>query len=151
MDASGGVFEITSEEGMVFVADSLYHALVLKLLSLSEAKKLRRCRRPDCDRTPYFIADHGRQQYCSERCGAWGQQQLKKAWWEKHGEQWREKRSQAILSRMPRSEIRKSEASRQESRTKSKVTPVSHRNSNREAEELQTQNIRRRNVTHKAR
>lgn len=135
----------------MFVADSLYHALVLKLLSLSKAKKLRRCRRPDCDRTPYFIADHGRQQYCSERCGAWGQQQLKKAWWEKHGEQWREKRSQAILSRMPRSEIRKSEASRQESRTKSKVTPVSHRNSNREAEELQTQNIRRRNVTHKAR
>lgn len=95
VDASGGTFELTADGGMVFVADSLYHALVLKLLSLSEGKKLRRCRRPDCDCLPYFIANQAKQQYCSEECGAWGQQQLKKAWWEEHGKQWRAKRGRA--------------------------------------------------------
>jgi hypothetical protein len=89
VDGTGGKFELNATWGMIFTADSLYHALLLKLLSLSESNKLRRCRRPDCDRFPYFIAEHAKQQYCGEKCAEWGQQQLKKAWWSEHGEQWR--------------------------------------------------------------
>src|SRR5208337_1072586 len=92
VEIKGGAFELT-DAGLVYVADSLYGALVLKLFSLSEGKKLRRCLKPDCDCRPYFIADHGRQQYCSENCAAWAQTQFKKKWWAKEGPHWREQQA----------------------------------------------------------
>ena len=75
------------------MAEHLYQALVLTLWALSGSGKLRRCLRPDCDRWPYFIAEHGKQQYCCEQCAEWGQRQWKKAWSSKKGQQWREKRA----------------------------------------------------------
>jgi hypothetical protein len=84
-----GEFELDETRGLVYRARSLYGALALKLLCLKEHNKLRRCGRPDCDYLPYFIPGHGKQHYCNEKCAAWGQQQWKKAWWEKHGDKWR--------------------------------------------------------------
>jgi hypothetical protein len=96
VEASGGRFEYSAQGDLVFVAGTLFQALVLTLWSLGESGKLRRCLRPDCDYLPYFITEHGRQHYCSEKCGAWAQQQWKKTWWKTHGQQWREKRSGSI-------------------------------------------------------
>jgi hypothetical protein len=92
VDVTAGQFELTADRVMIFIADSLYQALVLKLLSLSEAGKLRRCARPDCDNLPYFIAEHGKQQFCGEKCSEWGQRLAKAAWWKEKGESWRASR-----------------------------------------------------------
>jgi len=54
-------------------------------------ERLRVCARPGCE-TPFFIARHLRQNYCTERCAQWGQRQWKQKWWAEHGDEWRKKR-----------------------------------------------------------
>jgi hypothetical protein len=58
---------------------------------LTQPAKVRICERPDC-KHPYFVAQHGKEQYCSTDCSNWSQAQLKKRW----HEQQREKRKSAM-------------------------------------------------------
>lgn len=67
--------------GLIFLAKTHYMALVIKLLAVSAAGRLRKCLNPGCPYTPYFIADHGKTQYCSVECGQWGQRQAKLKYW----------------------------------------------------------------------
>src|SRR5215831_15995589 len=53
-----------------------------------DPKRLKVCERPDCS-TPYFVAHHLGQSYCTSVCAAWAQRKWKTEWWEKHGEEWR--------------------------------------------------------------
>jgi hypothetical protein len=50
-------------------------------------RMLRFCQHPHCAQ-PWFIAQHGKERYCSTDCSNWSQSQLKKRW---HKQQ-REKR-----------------------------------------------------------
>ena len=75
-----GEFRLT-DRGLVFLARTHYMALVIKLLAVSASGKLRKCLNPSCPYTPYFIADHGKTQYCSAECGKWGQRQAKLKYW----------------------------------------------------------------------
>jgi len=70
-----------------FRADCLDTFLILELASC-ERRRLRKCAAPDCD-TPYFVARHLRQKYCSDKCALWAQKIWKKNWWEEHGKEWR--------------------------------------------------------------
>jgi hypothetical protein len=58
---------------------------------LSQPEKVRLCLRPDC-KHPYFVAQHGKEQYCSTDCANWSQAQLKKHW----HEQQRQKRKAGL-------------------------------------------------------
>src|SRR6266851_1903071 len=87
-----GIFKVT-DAGLGFVAGDLFSALHIKLLAISETGMLRRCANPTCKFEPYFIALHGRQQYCSPGCSEWGQSRGKKIWWESKGTEWRKKRT----------------------------------------------------------
>ncbi len=51
----------------------------------------RRCRNPDCQ-NPFFIADKGKQQYCSGGCASVAQKECKRRWWKEQGPQWRKAR-----------------------------------------------------------
>lgn len=53
--------------------------------------RLRKCLRPGCE-TPYFIARHLRQSYCSPTCAQWAQRKWKKQWWQKEGPHWLSRR-----------------------------------------------------------
>jgi hypothetical protein len=55
---------------------------------------LRTCGNPACKTLPLFIADKGKQAYCSDLCGRWGQQKAKAHWWEVEGPGWRKKKRQ---------------------------------------------------------
>lgn len=48
--------------------------------ALHYPEKVRLCLRPDCKH--YFIAQHGKELYCSVECANWSQAQLKKRWHE---------------------------------------------------------------------
>jgi hypothetical protein len=48
---------------------------------LSQPAKVRLCERPDC-KHPYFVAQHGKERYCSTGCSNWSQAQSKKRWHE---------------------------------------------------------------------
>ncbi len=55
---------------------------LLKFMCLelhSNIRALRICRRPDCSK-PYFIAQHGKERYCSTVCANWAQRNWKKRW-----------------------------------------------------------------------
>jgi hypothetical protein len=79
--------------GLLHHAETLYDALVFKLFSLAQRKKLRRCGNPGCTQLKYFVADHPKSQYCSELCASWAQSQAKRTWREERGDQWRSKRA----------------------------------------------------------
>jgi hypothetical protein len=72
---------------VAFVADTHFAALVAKLLMVANTGKLRKCRNPECSGTPYFIAEHGKAQFCGEECGRWGQRQAKLKYWKEHVQQ----------------------------------------------------------------
>ena len=56
---------------------------------------LRRCANPDCQITPFFIADRQKRIRCSRECGSVAQSKFKKDWWKTKGPLWRKaKRSQ---------------------------------------------------------
>jgi len=70
-----------------FRPDWLITFMELELASC-DRKRLRKCAAPDCD-SPYFVARHLRQKYCSDKCAQWAQKTWKKKWWEEHGDEWR--------------------------------------------------------------
>lgn len=92
-----GRFELMSD-GVSFVADSLYGALLLVLFAAHDRRLLRHCPKPDCE-NPYFIAAHPKQRYCTELCAEWAQAQAKSAWWKESGKRWLDQRSKAASSR----------------------------------------------------
>jgi hypothetical protein len=48
---------------------------------LRDAKRLRSCKRMDCQHS-FFLAQHGKEQYCSIDCSNWAQSVWKKRWHE---------------------------------------------------------------------
>jgi hypothetical protein len=61
---------------------------------LSRTTKVRICERPDC-KHPYFVAQHGKERYCSTGCSNWSQAQLKKRWHENQRQKRIESQSQS--------------------------------------------------------
>jgi len=94
---AAGRFELTSQ-GLDFVAESLYAALVLVLIATHERGLLRHCAKPSCE-NPYFIAAHPRQRYCTELCAAWAQAEAKSAWWKEKGKQWFEQKGKVVRTK----------------------------------------------------
>ncbi len=62
----------------------------LRYLHLSFGR-LKKCGNKDC-KTKYFIADKGKQVYCSAECSAVAQKIYKRRWWKKEGPEWRRSR-----------------------------------------------------------
>ena len=63
---------------------------------------LRTCKNPTCQTHPFFIAEKGRQRYCSDVCSPVGQQKAKTRWWKEKGPAWRKRRRlQQKKSRRP--------------------------------------------------
>lgn len=85
-----GEFQI-SDHGLIFLAKTHYMALTIKLLAIAASRKLRKCLNPNCSYTPYFIATHGKIQYCSEECGQWGQRQAKLKYWHENKQEKQQK------------------------------------------------------------
>jgi hypothetical protein len=79
---------------ITYTAPTLY-AYLYADLTTSPAERIRICKREEC-RHPYFIAGHLKQQFCSDECAEEGQRELKREWWEKHGQSWRAKRRREI-------------------------------------------------------
>ena len=91
----GNAIEIR-DRWLHFRCGALWTFMTLELLSRPE--KTRVCLRPNCKQR-YFIAQHGKERYCSPECGNWSQAQLKKRW---HKEQ-RQKRELAKRQRATKS------------------------------------------------
>ncbi len=54
--------------------------------------RLARCENPDCSR-PYYLRSRKNQRFCGvPDCVIVGQRQYKRAWWAKHGKEWRRRR-----------------------------------------------------------
>jgi hypothetical protein len=53
--------------------------------------RLKRCASKDC-KTPFFVADRGKQAYCSVECAEVAQREYKRSWWKKSGPAWRNSR-----------------------------------------------------------
>jgi hypothetical protein len=70
-----------------FIANTLYWYLYVDLIT-TRLDRARVCKRDQCGH-PYFIAGHLKQRFCSDECAAEGQRELKKEWWDKHGQAWR--------------------------------------------------------------
>ena len=75
-----------------YVTATLYRLLYLELLA-TPPERLRKCPRQDC-KTPYFIARHLRERYCSRKCAAGAQRQSKLRWWRATGEPRRQEAAQ---------------------------------------------------------
>jgi hypothetical protein len=74
---------------LIYGAANLWRFLMLALFS-TPGERLRKCHNPDCA-SPYFVAHHLNQNFCSEPCARWGQRQQALAWWNKHGKEERQK------------------------------------------------------------
>jgi hypothetical protein len=68
--------------------DDLWRALSLAFISFSH--RMRKCQNPTCV-APYFLATRRDQRYCSEKCA---RLVANRKWWDKHGQQWRDSRSE---------------------------------------------------------
>jgi hypothetical protein len=85
--------EFVSKHGALeYKANSLFRFLWLEFASTS-LERLRKCKLKDCP-TPYFIASHLGQRYCTEVCAHQAQCEWKKNWWKDRGTNWRQKRFQ---------------------------------------------------------
>jgi hypothetical protein len=71
---------------LLFWANTLEGYLRLELFT-APAERFRKCKRPGCE-TPYFVARHLKQAYCSPGCAAWAQAKWKKNWWGDKGSNW---------------------------------------------------------------
>ena len=71
---------------LVYFAESLLSFFIMEFLSAPQ-ERLRKCRRPECQ-SPYFVARHLKQQYCSPGCAEWAQAKAKKQWWSSEGQEW---------------------------------------------------------------
>jgi len=79
---------------LIYRAGDLWELLHLDLYSIPP-ERLRKCANPECQ-TPYFVARHLRQHYCTELCAKWGQQRWKRRWWDEHGPEWQAKRQKRL-------------------------------------------------------
>ena len=86
----GDVLEFVQAEGrgsddhVLIEIGNLSRFLELCVVALPGAR-LRRCKRTSedgCD-TPYFVATHLKQDYCSDKCAHWAQKAVKRDWWNK--------------------------------------------------------------------
>jgi hypothetical protein len=68
--------------------DDLWRALSLAFIGFSD--RMRKCQNPTCV-APYFLATRRDQRYCSEKCA---RLVANRKWWDKHGQQWRDGRSE---------------------------------------------------------
>jgi len=91
-------------------------ALVTKLLMVASTGKLRKCLNPQCPVTPYFVADHGKTQYCSEGCGRWGQRQAKLKYWRETHQQLGSRQKGKRVIKAKRLESRRTKNVTQETR-----------------------------------
>jgi hypothetical protein len=74
---------------VTFSAVDLFRYLQFDLL-MSDAGRVRVCKRAECAH-PYFVAAHLKKRFCSPECAEEGQRDLKRVWWQKNGQQWRDK------------------------------------------------------------
>ena len=88
-ETTGGSLAL-GKDWLTYRAVNLFVYLNMDLVTC-ENKRLRMCKRADCP-TPYFIASHLKQRFCSDKCAEWGQREWKKQWWQEHGESWRAQR-----------------------------------------------------------
>ena len=71
---------------VVFRAQNLRLFMVMEIVT-SHLERLRVCKRPGCA-TPYFVAHHAKEAYCSPSCAEWAQAEIKKKWWAESGKSW---------------------------------------------------------------
>lgn len=74
---------------------ALEQAVMFLLRSLD---RLYMCRNPRCE-TPYFVALHRNQRFCSEPCAQVGQRESKHRWWDAKGTRWRKQRAKKAKKR----------------------------------------------------
>lgn len=88
-DFSWGVVTVSSLEtvhvehgpkGPILRCPDLYTFMSFELHG--NGKALRVCKRTDCPK-PYFLAQHGKERYCSTGCANWAQSKWKKRWHKK--------------------------------------------------------------------
>lgn len=68
----------------------LRHFLVIELDMIVD--RLRVCPNPDCKGNKWFVAQHGRQQLCSEVCLAWSRREAQRKYW--HSDRAKQRRKQ---------------------------------------------------------
>jgi hypothetical protein len=83
-------WEYDPAAGLRYTTANLWEYLQLSLMACPK-ERLKKCARPECAH-PYFVAHHLKQNYCSDQCPRWAQQQWKRQWWSEHGNKWRAKR-----------------------------------------------------------
>lgn len=87
-------------EGLVYRVKSLFRFIWIEFHCIP-LDRLRKCRAGDCT-TPYFVAKHLGQRYCSDICARSGQREWKKNWWKKRGAAWRHARGKKRKKRKKR-------------------------------------------------
>lgn len=76
--------------GLRYRAANFWEYLRLSLMACPK-ERLKKCARPKCP-NPYFVARHLKQNYCSEPCARWAQQEWKRRWWHEHGKKRRDRK-----------------------------------------------------------
>jgi hypothetical protein len=76
---------------LVYRTATLLRFLMLDLLSVPR-QYLRICKRPKCP-TAFFVAEHLREDYCSQECKQWAQRLWKRNWWNEKGKTQRKGRN----------------------------------------------------------
>lgn len=87
-----------------YKTQSLFRLLSMEFASIP-FERLRKCACPNCQ-TPYFVASHLGQQYCSEECARWAQRKWKKQWWNDRGAGWRRRKTKRTKDRLPKKRTR---------------------------------------------
>jgi hypothetical protein len=91
--ATGTEFWLSNEDEMGFYqqnacvmlqVSNLARFIEISLRALPYAR-MRKCKRTEEEGciSPYFIAKHLRQEYCSDICAHWGQKAVKREWWQR--------------------------------------------------------------------
>jgi hypothetical protein len=100
--SSADHLEIRGKE-LVYRASCLASFMELELTTAS-LDRLRYCEGNDCS-TPYFVAAHLKQRYCSSVCAESAQAEAKKKWWKEKGSAWlkAQKKRQTLSTKNRRS------------------------------------------------
>ncbi len=89
---AAGTFTLNGP-ALVFAAESLYAALLVKLFTLASGGRLRRCENPECCFLPYFLLSADRRKFCCLECSTFGKRQTKLEWWNTTGRARRSKKA----------------------------------------------------------
>ncbi len=71
---------------ITYIAATLESFLRFDLLTCP-VERLKACRRDGCSH-PYFIAGDLKRRFCSVECSEEGRREVKRDWWQKHGQKW---------------------------------------------------------------